>query len=122
MIVSSKYLKAAQDLLEEVVNVEKGVKLNESVKLKSGSKVAGGSPAATVGEGGSGGETKRAGTEITMAERQEIQMKKAKLVNMLDEVQINLKTCVSYGENLIGKITIRFLRYNIYLTRVFVCF
>ncbi|KAM7505055.1 hypothetical protein LguiB_003959 [Lonicera macranthoides] len=87
LIVSSKYLKAAQDLLEEVVNVEKGVKLNESVKLKSGSKVAEGSPAAPDGEGGSGGETKKAGSEITTAERQEIQMKKAKLVNMLDEVE-----------------------------------
>ncbi|KAF5935609.1 hypothetical protein HYC85_026738 [Camellia sinensis] len=77
VLLGSKYLKAAQELLDEVVNVGKGVKnAGES------------SATAVAGESGCGGETsgQRHG-ELTTAERQEIQMKKAKLVNMLDEVE-----------------------------------
>lgn len=85
VLLSSKYLKAAQELLDEVVNVNGGIK-RESSKGHNGqtTKVAGESspPASSPGEG----PTKR-GTELSTAERQEIQMKKAKLVSMLDEVE-----------------------------------
>ncbi|XP_057498951.1 BEL1-like homeodomain protein 1 [Actinidia eriantha] len=90
VLLSSKYLKAAQELLDEVVNVGKGLK-SESGKgvLTNGKSKASGESAAAAGEGASGGEPsgKRGGGELTPAERQEIQMKKAKLVNMLDEVE-----------------------------------
>ena len=90
VLLSSKYLKAAQELLDEVVNVGKGLK-SESGKgfLTNGQSKATGESAAAAGEGESGGEISmtRGGGELTTAERQEIQMKKAKLVNMLDEVE-----------------------------------
>ncbi|KAK3004359.1 hypothetical protein RJ639_020190 [Escallonia herrerae] len=90
VLLSSKYLKVAQELLEEVVNVGKGARsTTESAKGTNGhNKAIGGSSAATIGEGLSEGETStKRGGELTTAERQEIQMKKAKLVNMLDEVE-----------------------------------
>ncbi|KAA8518455.1 hypothetical protein F0562_015929 [Nyssa sinensis] len=89
VLLSSKYLKAAQKLLDEVVNVGKGVK-NETAKGTNGqSKTIGESSASAVaGDDQSGGETSaKRTTELTTTERQEIQMKKAKLVNMLDEVE-----------------------------------
>ncbi|KAA8516806.1 hypothetical protein F0562_017084 [Nyssa sinensis] len=90
VLLSSKYLKAAQELLDEVVNVGKGVK-NESAKGTNGqTKTIGESSASATaaGEGPSGGEkSTKPAAELTSAERQEIQMKKAKLVNMLDEVE-----------------------------------
>ncbi|KAG5553244.1 hypothetical protein RHGRI_011191 [Rhododendron griersonianum] len=95
-LLSSKYLKAAQELLDEVVNVGKcngndeGGNGTNSVQ----GKVAGGEATVSVvaGEGlssgGGGGETSgKRGSELTTAERQETHMKKAKLVNMLDEVE-----------------------------------
>lgn len=93
VLLSSKYLKAAQELLDEVVNVGNGVGV-ESVKKGGAGKVVGESSAAASGDGstvvggGGGGEGsgKRA-AELTPAERQEIQMKKAKLISMLDEVE-----------------------------------
>lgn len=85
VLLSSKYLKAAQDLLDEVVNVGNGIKSEISKKVNG--KVIGESSVAVSGDGSVGGEGsgKRA-AELSTAERQEIQMKKAKLINMLDEV------------------------------------
>nr|XP_016442736.1 PREDICTED: BEL1-like homeodomain protein 1 [Nicotiana tabacum]XP_016442743.1 PREDICTED: BEL1-like homeodomain protein 1 [Nicotiana tabacum] len=91
--LSPKYLKAAQELLDEVVNVGKAVKtstttedVNYSQKSKNNGESSGNMATAA---GQEGGETnsKRDGPELSAAERQEIQMKKAKLVNMLDEVE-----------------------------------
>ncbi|KAL0374791.1 UNVERIFIED_CONTAM: BEL1-like homeodomain protein 1, partial [Sesamum radiatum] len=96
VLLSSKYLKAARELLDEVVNVGKGAKsATESSKGANGqpkntgdSSSAAVAAAATSGDGQSGGEgSGKRGAELTTAERQEIQMKKAKLVNMLDEVE-----------------------------------
>ncbi|XP_059646579.1 BEL1-like homeodomain protein 1 [Cornus florida] len=90
VLLSSKYLKAAQELLDEVVNVGKSVKFesgkgtNGQTAKTIGESLASASSVAVTGEGLSGGETK---SELTTAERQEIQMKKAKLLNMLDEVE-----------------------------------
>ncbi|KAK9072716.1 hypothetical protein SSX86_009151 [Deinandra increscens subsp. villosa] len=88
MLLNSRYLKATQEILEEVVNVGK-VALKNSDQSSKSLKIVG-----TGGDGGSpppitDGETAKSGgsLELTTAERQEIQMKKAKLVNMLDEVE-----------------------------------
>ncbi|CAI9780254.1 unnamed protein product [Fraxinus pennsylvanica] len=87
MLLSSKYLKAAQELLEEVVNVGSEVKsATESGKSTFGQAKS------TVGESSAAANSiaetsgKRS-AELTTAEQLEIQMKKAKLVNMLDEVE-----------------------------------
>uniref|UniRef100_A0A0E0F2S2 Homeobox domain-containing protein n=1 Tax=Oryza meridionalis TaxID=40149 RepID=A0A0E0F2S2_9ORYZ len=97
MVMSSKYLKAAQELLDEVVSVSKGVddakaaaaaaaaKSPASVKKKEDSEgVSGGGT-----EDGSGAKSGGAPPppEMSTAERQELQMKKGKLINMLDEVE-----------------------------------
>ncbi|KAI3706566.1 hypothetical protein L6452_24394 [Arctium lappa] len=93
MLLNSKYLKATQEILEEVVNVGKGVLKNSDQSTKNLRTVGcgdGGSPPPITAEGLSRDETgtkSGGGAELTTAERQEIQMKKAKLVNMLDEVE-----------------------------------
>uniref|UniRef100_A0A7N0UVS4 Homeobox domain-containing protein n=1 Tax=Kalanchoe fedtschenkoi TaxID=63787 RepID=A0A7N0UVS4_KALFE len=91
VLLSSKYLKATQQLLEEIVNVGSAA---DSAKKKdaatsSSSKQAAiesSSPeaAAAAGDGENGGKK---AAELSTAERQEIQMKKGKLVCMLDEVE-----------------------------------
>ncbi|KAK6147304.1 hypothetical protein DH2020_018216 [Rehmannia glutinosa] len=90
VLLGSKYLKAAQEILDEVVNVGRGGKSGiESSRPGNGQPKNAGDTAeaaAATGDGQSGGDGKR-GAELTTAERQEIQMKKAKLVNMLDEVE-----------------------------------
>ncbi|XVF76090.1 hypothetical protein PTKIN_Ptkin13bG0238200 [Pterospermum kingtungense] len=93
VLLSSKYLKAAQELLDEVVNVNNnGITKNEPAKKSSGnnsncSKAIGELSAAVAADGSGDGEAGgKSGAELTTAERQEIQMKKAKLINMLDEV------------------------------------
>uniref|UniRef100_A0A2P2MRI9 Uncharacterized protein MANES_09G045600 n=1 Tax=Rhizophora mucronata TaxID=61149 RepID=A0A2P2MRI9_RHIMU len=86
VLLSSKYLKAAQELLDEVVNVNNsGIKTELPSNSTSSNKVVG---EASGGQGPGGGEASgMRGAELTTAERQEIQMKKAKLINMLDEVE-----------------------------------
>lgn len=89
VLLSSKYLKATQELLDEVVNVNGGIKVENVKKSFEKNKVVGESSTAVSGEGGSvggDGNGKRS-TELSTTERQEIQMKKAKLINMLDEVE-----------------------------------
>lgn len=84
VLMNSKYLKAAQELLDEVVSVGKGVgpetmkKNGEKSPMKSSKELDG------KGEGESSGKRE---AELTTAERQELQMKKAKLVGMLGEVE-----------------------------------
>ncbi|KAI3823369.1 hypothetical protein L1987_04804 [Smallanthus sonchifolius] len=89
MLLNSKYLKATHEILEEVVNVGKVALKNSEQSTKNlkiaGSDGDGGSPPPLTREADT---TKSGGTvELTTAERQEIQMKKAKLINMLDEVE-----------------------------------
>ncbi|KAD4384363.1 hypothetical protein R6Q59_011592 [Mikania micrantha] len=88
MMLNSKYLKATQEILEEVVNVGKVVLKNTDQSSKN-LKIAGGdggSPPVVTVEGETTTKSSSA-AELTTAERQEIQMKKSKLVNMLDEVE-----------------------------------
>ncbi|KAG8648723.1 BEL1-like homeodomain protein 1 [Manihot esculenta] len=92
MLLSSKYLKATQELLDEVVNVNNNGIKNELSKKGNGissnnsNKMIGESSGGDGSAGGDGGG-KHGGAELTTAERQEIQMKKAKLISMLDEVE-----------------------------------
>lgn len=90
VLLNSKYLKATHELLEEVVSVGKGVfkSSDQSTKnlITGGSGGGNRSPAQTSGDNET--SSKRVGgAELSTAERQEVQMKKAKLVNMLDEVE-----------------------------------
>ncbi|KAH7541817.1 hypothetical protein FEM48_Zijuj02G0007800 [Ziziphus jujuba var. spinosa] len=94
VLLGSKYLKAVQEILDEVINVGKEItkptnsseigtkqkmKMNrESTPTNGGSSSGGGS--------GSGAGSKQP-AELTTAQRQELQMKKAKLASMLDEVE-----------------------------------
>ncbi|KAL6507773.1 hypothetical protein OROGR_023968 [Orobanche gracilis] len=91
VLLSSKYLKAAQELLDEVVNVGRGVVKRRPESYRGQLKYVGDTstaPEVECGDGHSGGECSAKRTaELTTTERQEIQMKKAKLVNMLDEVE-----------------------------------
>lgn len=81
VLMGSKYLKAAQLLLDEVVNVGKGIKDDSPRAPRTQTKPNREAEEAT----GEDTSSKRA-AELTTAERQELQMKKAKLVSMLDEV------------------------------------
>ncbi|XP_049379460.1 BEL1-like homeodomain protein 3 [Solanum stenotomum] len=84
MILGSKYLKVAQDLLDEVVNVGKNIKLSE-VGAKEKHKLDN-ELISLVSDDVESSSQKNIVVELTTAQRQELQMKKAKLVSMLDEV------------------------------------
>ena len=73
MITGSKYLMAAQELLDEVVSVCEN---NKAKTIKE--------PATVTNKEAT--SANKGGADLTTAQRQEIQMKKAKLHNMLDEV------------------------------------
>ncbi|KAL3718414.1 hypothetical protein ACJRO7_003540 [Eucalyptus globulus] len=89
VLLGSKYLKAAQELLDEVVNVGKEIKNHSSAEGANKEKTK-------LGNKDSSKEEKKVesssnGSELGMAHRQELQMKKAKLVDMLDEVEQRYK-------------------------------
>ncbi|XP_014494218.1 BEL1-like homeodomain protein 1 [Vigna radiata var. radiata] len=93
VVLGSKYLKSTQELLDEVVNVGRGIsKGEESMEGAKKEKMKGNIESTSgVGEGSScGGENNdggKQGGELGTAQRQELQMKKSKLVSMLDEVE-----------------------------------
>lgn len=76
-LINSKYLKLAQELLDEVASLGSEFKY-ESMKGYVNKVVP--------NEGVHIEKNEKGSSELTIVERQEIQMKKAKLVNMLDEV------------------------------------
>ncbi|EXB38411.1 BEL1-like homeodomain protein 1 [Morus notabilis] len=97
VLLGSKYLKAAHELLDEVVNVgsTKGVKTATTDSADGGREKTAkidreSTPAAAIGGSyNSGGESScsKQGAELSTAQRQELQVKKAKLARMLDEVE-----------------------------------
>ncbi|KAK2665394.1 hypothetical protein Ddye_003968 [Dipteronia dyeriana] len=95
-IPNSKYLKAAQQLLDEVVNVRKALKQPDGEKsqsaheqrMKSSNEGDGGSKNATSNGHESSSNTS---SELLHAERQELQNKLTKLLSMLDEVDRRYK-------------------------------
>uniref|UniRef100_A0A6N2MKG3 Homeobox domain-containing protein n=1 Tax=Salix viminalis TaxID=40686 RepID=A0A6N2MKG3_SALVM len=90
MILGSRYLRATQELLDEVANVGKDLiksgfmgRTKEKMKMTKESVTGDGSD----GSGEAVGETSaKRGADLTTAHRHELQMKRTKLVNMLDEV------------------------------------
>ena len=92
VLLGSKYLKAVQELLDEVVNVGKGISIIEGASSNK-EKMKGNIVESTsgVGDGSSGGGensgANKQGSELSTAQRQELQLKKSKLVSMLDEVR-----------------------------------
>ncbi|CAL9148811.1 BEL1-like homeodomain protein 7 [Musa acuminata AAA Group] len=94
-ILNSKYLKAAQELLDEVVNVQKALK-RKSIKSQSLHTSAG----TTTGKDCSAGEgmssnpqdsTINSSSELSPSERQDLQNKVTKLLTMLDEIDRRYK-------------------------------
>lgn len=100
-VPNSKYLKAAQQLLDEVVNVRKALKLadmkNESTHEKSSKEGDGGSKnenALPPTSGASSNPQESAGNspcELSHAEKQDLQNKLTKLLSMSDEVDRRYK-------------------------------
>lgn len=97
-IPNSKYLKASQQLLDEVVNVRKALKQPETMRNESTHEHLIKSP--KEGDGGSGNESllpttsghpqesaSNSSCELSHAEKQELQNKLTKLLSMLDEVR-----------------------------------
>ncbi|KAJ6896703.1 BEL1-like homeodomain protein 7 [Populus alba x Populus x berolinensis] len=94
-IPNSKYLKAAQQLLDEVVNVRKALKQPDKEKNQTTSEH--GLNSAKEGDSGSKNgasnpqESTNSPSELSHAERQELQNKLTKLLSMLDEVDRRYK-------------------------------
>lgn len=89
-ILGSKYLRAAQELLDEVVKVGNVIKTDSIEEGKENMKFSRESNLAATGEESNGGESStKPAAELTTAQRQELHIKKAKLVSMLDEVRIS---------------------------------
>lgn len=88
VLLGSKYLKATQELLDEIVTVNNGVESELGKKSFDKTKVVGESTNAGNGDGSVGGERSggKRSYEISANERQDIQTKKAKLISMLNEV------------------------------------
>ena len=100
VVFGSKYLKVAQELLDEVVNVDKGIIKGESMeggnsnKNKEKRKV-------NIESSSSGGRENDGGkqvAELSTAQRQELQMKKSKLVSMLDEVRLYMHVIINFPQ------------------------
>lgn len=92
-IPNSKYLKAAQQLLDEVVNVRKALKQHDSESRPKGSKEGDdGSknesalPSASAVSSNPPESASTSPCELSNAEKQDLQNKLTKLLSMLDEV------------------------------------
>ncbi|XP_057966161.1 BEL1-like homeodomain protein 6 [Malania oleifera] len=99
-IPNSKYLKAAQQLLDEVVNVRKALKQPGSqknqkfdeIQMKTSKEADGGLKNGTASPSASGMPSNprefsgNSSSELSSAERQDLQNKLTKLLSMLDEV------------------------------------
>ncbi|XP_055815668.1 BEL1-like homeodomain protein 6 [Solanum dulcamara] len=91
-IPSSKYLKAAQYLLDEVVSLRKAIKEQNSKKelTKDSRESEGDSKNKTsdppANEGSNPHESKNNQSELSATEKQEVQNKLTKLLSMLDEI------------------------------------
>ncbi|GFP85905.1 bel1-like homeodomain protein 7 [Phtheirospermum japonicum] len=84
VVSNSKYLKAAQQLLDEVVNVKKDNVKGQNGKrelMKESKETEGGSDP-SVASKASGNSS----SELSVAEKQDLQNKMSKLLSMLDEV------------------------------------
>lgn len=95
-VPNSKYLRAAQELLDEVVNVKKAIKeqnarkesRRESREMEGDLKDGGSDPSASYSATPKGNGAS-SHVEVSAAEKQELQNKLTKLLTMLDEVRTN---------------------------------
>ncbi|KAL4310924.1 hypothetical protein GQ457_01G014770 [Hibiscus cannabinus] len=85
VLLSSKFLKAAQELLDEVVTIN-STEITKNKLAKKGNGDHSNNIKAIVESSAVGETDGKHSAELTTTERQEIQMKKAKLISMLDEV------------------------------------
>lgn len=92
-ISNSKYLKAAQNLLNEVVNVQKALKLKPSISQSLNNSKDNDDASKNDGEQSNPDQESTAvsAAEISPSERQELQNKITKLLAMLDEVDRRYK-------------------------------
>jgi len=92
-ISNSKYLKAAQNLLDEVVNVQKALKQkaskSQSFNTSTGCKDNDGASKSDEVPSNPQESTANSSNELSPSERQDLQNKVTKLLAMLDEVQIH---------------------------------
>jgi len=93
-IVKSKYLKAAQQLLDEIVNVQDALKQNDYAKDQNMSKLKD-KQSESNEKSGAESDVNDSSTapskELSAAERQELQIKLDKLLTMLDEADRRYK-------------------------------
>lgn len=102
-VPNSKYLKAAQQLLDEVVNVRKALKEQNSKNvLMKDSKDSDGAPTGESDHPERGSSlnpqesSSNCATELSAAEKQDLQNKMSKLLAMMDEVRMQLFALSSY--------------------------
>ncbi|XP_015884961.3 BEL1-like homeodomain protein 7 [Ziziphus jujuba] len=109
-ILNTKYLKAAQQLLDEVVNVRKALKQPGLNKQGIGSETDGKSNHRSLQISSDPSESStNSSSELSPAERQELENKKTKLLSMLDELDGRYKQyyhqmqiVVSFFDNVAG--------------------
>lgn len=90
-VTNSKYLKAAQQLLDEVVNVRKALKQHDRKKDPVGDRVEvdrASNDDTSASPAGGQDSTSNGPNELSAAEKHELQNKMAKLLSMLDEVRL----------------------------------
>lgn len=101
--VNSKYLRTVQQLLDEVANVRKALKQPKLNKDQSSHRSDGRSNGLQSNATDATESIANSGSELSPAERQDLQNKKAKLLSMLDEVSYHyLQNCVE-PENFLYK-------------------
>ncbi|KAJ0025151.1 hypothetical protein Pint_09023 [Pistacia integerrima] len=88
--LKSKYIKAAQELLDEVINVQKALKRSDSNKEQNCHGTGLDDSKGTDGKSSSRSVT-NSSPELSHAERQDLQNKKTKLLSMLEEVDRKYK-------------------------------
>lgn len=88
-VLNSKYLKAAQGLLDEVVNVRKALKHKLQGNIGSSDGLKGNDDGKANDPSSDPSETSaNPPCEISLTERQNLQNKKTKLMSMLDQVRL----------------------------------
>lgn len=94
-VLNSQYLKAAQELLDEIVNVRKQTSLEKQPSFRDvgldGSKDSDGkstTQSVQISSGPNGSSAANSSCELSPAERQNLLDKKTKLLSMLDEVNL----------------------------------
>lgn len=87
--LNSKYLKAAQGLLDEVVNVRKALNKHQNKMQGIGSDGLKDNDLKSNGRSDPSDSTANSSCELSPAEQQDLQNKKTKLMSMLDEVSNN---------------------------------